>query len=251
MSHQLLAIVAVEKKDRVQYQQPSCGKGVYARIHVVNEDGKLKVLGSDCYSKRFGITSTTNFKGLGGGSGQKLSDEERQLLVENTAALIAKLTEDHERETAAAIAKLAAFSVAFRLRQQTPTMSSNQHHKDLKLSESDAAAEHPTNPPEWAKLQKKNTSLFAYGLSPGEGFVLIQSATHEGCFIAPIPGPFEGWDEALPPSLGVMDAVLNVYVSSLPISSLSSWFVSRCKKGSRIDSNPLAIEDFGLSLSNK
>ena len=249
--HQLLAIVAVEKEDRVQCQQLGCGKGVYARIHVVNEDGKLTVLGSDCYSKRFGVTSTTDFKGLGGGSGQKLSDEERQLLVENTTALIAKLTEDHEREMAAARAKLAALKAAFQLRQQGPAVSPAPYHSEISPPDSEDAADHSRNPPEWAKLQKKNTSLFAYGLSPGEGFVLIQSATHEGCFIAPIPGPFEGWDEALPPSLGALDSAQSVYVSSLSISSLAAWFVSRCKKGSRIDSNPLAIEDFGLSLSNQ
>lgn len=42
----LLAIVAVEKTDRVRCGQPGCGHSVYRRIHVVREGCKLLVLGS-------------------------------------------------------------------------------------------------------------------------------------------------------------------------------------------------------------
>lgn len=256
MTHQLLAIVAVEKEHRVQCQQPGCGRGVFARIHVVDEDGKLMVLGSDCYSKRFEVLDTQDFKGYGGGSGKRLTDEERQMLVNNTAALIAKLAveheHEHEREAAAARAKLAALHAVFQLRKPEPVLPLRPVQKEFFQSDPEPDYEEaPTPlriPPAWAKLQKKNTGLFAYGLAPSEGFVFIQSATHEGCFIAPLPGPFEGWDEALPPNIGTVDSELNVYISSLPINSLSRWFMARCKKGSRIDGDPLPIQDFGFKL---
>ncbi|MES2980224.1 MAG: hypothetical protein V4731_17530, partial [Pseudomonadota bacterium] len=39
---------------RVQCQQPGCGHSFYRRIHVVQEAGRLLVLGSTCFEKRFG-----------------------------------------------------------------------------------------------------------------------------------------------------------------------------------------------------
>ena len=50
----LRAVVAVDEKDRVQCQQPGCGHSVYAAVHVVEEDGRLLVLGSTCFAKRYG-----------------------------------------------------------------------------------------------------------------------------------------------------------------------------------------------------
>ena len=224
------------------------------QAHVVSEDGKLMVLGSDCYSKRFDVFDTHDFNGYGGGSGKRLTDEERQMLVNNTAELLARFAQEHERAAAAARAKLEALHAAFRLRQPEPEpvqliLPRQKVFPEFETEEEFEEAPKPARiPPDWAKLQKKNTSLFAYGLSPGEGFVLIQSATHEGCFIAPLPGTFEGWDESLPSSIGKVDPELNVYVSPHRIGVSSPWFMSRCKKGSRIDGDPLTIQDFGLKL---
>lgn len=66
----LLAIVAVDKAHRVRCQQPHCGHGVYARIHVVEDAGEILVLGSDCFAKRYGVASTGSFRGFGGGRGR-------------------------------------------------------------------------------------------------------------------------------------------------------------------------------------
>ncbi len=80
----------------------------------------------------------------------------------------------------------------------------------------------------------------------GQCWVLIQSASHTGCFIAPAPTPFEGWDEALPLSLGKVDAEREVYVSDRSINELVGWFAPRQKVGTRIDSDAAAIQRFAL-----
>jgi hypothetical protein len=75
----------------------------------------------------------------------------------------------------------------------------------------------------------------------GQCWVVMESATHAGCFIAPIPQPFDSWDEALPPGVGRPDVVNGVYESDKSINVLSGWFSARQTKGSRIDSDAAAI----------
>jgi hypothetical protein len=87
-------------------------------------------------------------------------------------------------------------------------------------------------------------------MEEGQFWVLMQSATHDGCFIAPAPTAFESWDEALPPSLGTVDVARNVYISHMNINDLIAWFSSRCRKGSRIDSDAVAIHQFTLRDSH-
>jgi hypothetical protein len=86
----LVAIVAVDKDARVQCQQPGCGHSVYRRIHIVQDGSELLVLGSTCFAKRYGSHESLGAARHGGGEGRELTDEERQLLLSNTAALIAR-----------------------------------------------------------------------------------------------------------------------------------------------------------------
>jgi hypothetical protein len=87
----LLAVVEVDKDSRVFCQSPECNKAVYKRIHVVDEDGRILVLGSHCYSKLYEGSivdgEPTYFFGT---NGRKLTEEERNLLLENTRLLIEK-----------------------------------------------------------------------------------------------------------------------------------------------------------------
>lgn len=85
----LRAVVAVDAKDRVQCQQPGCLHTVYAAVHVVEEDGRLLVLGSTCFAKRYGRANALGQRQYGGGGGRKLNDDERQMLIQNTEALLA------------------------------------------------------------------------------------------------------------------------------------------------------------------
>ena len=77
----LLAIVGVPPKERVLCGQPGCGHGVYAEIHVVQDAGKLLVLGSTCFAKRYGSPKALGTASVGGGGGRQLTPEERVLLV--------------------------------------------------------------------------------------------------------------------------------------------------------------------------
>jgi hypothetical protein len=88
----LLAIVEVEKADRIQCQAEGCGHPVYKRIHVVLAGLEFKVLGSQCYERLYGMaTLTGHAPQYGTGTGRLLTPEERLVLVENTAAFIEAL----------------------------------------------------------------------------------------------------------------------------------------------------------------
>ncbi len=102
---QLLAIVSVQPEDRVLCAQPNCGHSVFAQIHVVQEGEKLLVLGSTCYGKRYGGAAALGAPRHGGTGGRPLTAAERQLLANNTAALLAQFEQER---TAALEASLTA-----------------------------------------------------------------------------------------------------------------------------------------------
>jgi hypothetical protein len=261
LNFKLLAIVAVDPVHRVRCQQPGCGHGVYARIHVVEDAGELIVLGSDCFAKRYGEGHARGFQGFGAGGGRMLTQAEREMLLHNTAALLAQFELERRKEQELIESKLAALRELHALRSQhsgpriatTPrlrgTPTATQDYKNFVDAESLAVASIPL--PFWATLKKTNTSFFAYGMTGGNCWVLMQSATHSGCFIAPAPINFEGWDEALPPSLGRANLARGVYESDRDINSLVSWFASRNSKSSRIDSDARAIQHFAQNAANQ
>jgi hypothetical protein len=90
----LLAVVEVPQSDRVVCQALGCKHPVYKRIHVVLENGALTVLGSECFKKLFGEELST--PSYGSSEGRLLTAEERQLLIENTARLIAQFEAEHQ-----------------------------------------------------------------------------------------------------------------------------------------------------------
>jgi hypothetical protein len=90
----LLAVVEVPQAYRVVCQAPGCKHPVYKRIHVVQKDGQLTALGSECFKKLFGEGHSA--PSYGSGEGRLLTLEERQLLVENTARLIAQFEAEHQ-----------------------------------------------------------------------------------------------------------------------------------------------------------
>ena len=84
---ELLAIVQVEPDRRVRCGAPDCTKTVYARIHVIREDGAIKVLGSTCFDRLYGggAKQTPRFTS---GAGTLLTEEERRKLLKNTEQFI-------------------------------------------------------------------------------------------------------------------------------------------------------------------
>ena len=88
----LLSIVEVDREDRILCQVSGCGHSVYKRIHVVLVGTEFKILGSQCYQRLYGNASPSNsVPQYGSAEGRHLTDEERRLLVENTAMFIESL----------------------------------------------------------------------------------------------------------------------------------------------------------------
>ena len=106
MQPTLLAVLEVDYAQRVRCQAPACGKSVYRRIHVVEQEDGLRVLGEDCCSRLFGWDKNRPAPRLAVPEGRRLNTSERELLVANTDLLLASLASELELQRAAALEKL-------------------------------------------------------------------------------------------------------------------------------------------------
>lgn len=87
----LVAIVEVDKVDRIICQASGCGHGVYRRIHIVLVDGHFTLLGSDCFQRVYGAAKKIFRPFYQWNEGRHLTDEERQRLIQNTVEFIEQL----------------------------------------------------------------------------------------------------------------------------------------------------------------
>ena len=213
----LLAIVAVAPARRVMCQNPGCGHGVYAAIHVVEEQGALMVLGSTCFAKRYGSTNALGLPSYsaGGGGGGTLDEAERQMLMENTAALMALFKERHDSAMALAEAKLRA------LRERA-----TQHHAARRAQLAPTSTRPLQSLPQhpWPWQHQQNTSVGVVRGADGQCWVRVQHRDGSQK-IAPWP-VFDGWDEALPPSVAVPDLSLTAYAVKDVVMALQ-WLRAR------------------------
>lgn len=101
----LLSIVEVSHANRIRCQADGCGHSVFKRIHIVLDNGKFHVLGSQCFSKLYGgLGTAATAPYYGGGDARPLTDYERAMLVENTARFIEQLENERiENERVAAV----------------------------------------------------------------------------------------------------------------------------------------------------
>ena len=231
----LLAIVSVHPKSRVRCQNPGCGHGVYAAIHVVEEDGQILVLGSTCYAKRYGNTanSSATLSGPSWGSGQQLSDKEREMLVHNTAALIERFQQLRLEEDARILQLAQEKQRLESERHQSMREASHRHtqlvrqhqlqrhqqrlqalenHAALKRGDqptpiapaASAAVRHP-----WPWQHPTNVSVAVVRSPEGRHWVRVQ---HRDASQKLVPWPaFEGWEHALPAQCGEPDPQLQAY----------------------------------------
>ena len=182
----LLAIVSIEHADRVRCGQPTCGHSVYRRIHVVRESGKLLVLGSTCFSKRYGADTALGSARYGGGEGRPLTEAERQLLVNNTEALLARFEEE------AALLEAAKVKPVLSALQPRPVNVTSQHVPQQNFQETP-----------WAWV-KPWSSVIYLKLKDGSGWLRAQRRDDKHLLV---PWPvFDGWDEALPALFGPIDS---------------------------------------------
>ncbi len=92
----LLAVVEVDKADRIICQAEGCGHSVYKRIHVVRDNARVKVIGSECFKRLYGgFEQVSQTPIYGSSEGRRLSQAERIAILENTERLIAVLEAEH------------------------------------------------------------------------------------------------------------------------------------------------------------
>ncbi|WP_157443587.1 hypothetical protein [Curvibacter lanceolatus] len=226
----LLAIVAVAQTNRVLCQQPGCQHSVYAAIHVVDEGGQLLALGSSCFAKRYGSAKALGQPLHAGasGSGRRLTDEERQLLIDNTAELIERFKVQAAQARAEAVAKLRALRAhAAGQHRGQPKMGFLERMEKLSQTR-----EQPSKPQErplaapnrpWPWQHTRNFSVAVLRSPEGQHWVRVQ-AQDGSQKLAPWP-VFEGWEKALPPECGMPDLELQAYSTSnivLAITTLRS-----------------------------
>lgn len=206
----LLAVVQVAREQRVQCRQPGCGHSVWKAIHVVNEEGTLLVLGSTCFDRRYGSSMHLGTPTYGGSNGRKLTPEERQLLVENTAALIVRFEEEHAAAEALARLKLPAAPPPVRERVAYPPIyPSSSLVPNIGAPRAGAGQSRTLRTPPWPWM-KAGTSLGYFKLQDGSAWVRVQR--HDGQqMLAPWPA-IDGWDEALPAHIGRANTELGAYV---------------------------------------
>lgn len=206
----LRAIVSVNSA--VRCQQPGCGRSIYARVHIVQISGKLMVLGSSCFAKVFGEPHALGGADFGAGSGVRLTDEERSLLIANTEALLARF-EAQEAETVAtalAVAKAAADAAAEAAKAARPgTPSSAWAPGWPNAPRARGQVQHfATRASPWS-WQKERTSVAILTAPSGQHWVRVQ---HKDGSQKLVPWPsFEGWQSALPDQIGTADQDLGAW----------------------------------------
>lgn len=185
-SAKLLAVVGFERQqDRIKCGHPGCNHYVYKRIHVVESGGEISLLGSTCFAKKYqGKEPLGAAKFGGGGDGKILTHEERELLLQNTAALIARFHDEEKVQQAKVLPILAETAI--------------------EVSASNRVSHSP-----WP-WQKSLSSTWYIALQDGSGWVRVQH-TSGGHLLVPWP-VFDGWDEALPPQVGNPSEELGGYV---------------------------------------
>lgn len=188
----LKAIVTVAYEDRVQCGQPGCGHSVYKAIHVVLDGSELLVLGSTCFAKRYGGADALGSPSFGGGGGRQLTDAERELLADNTAALLAQFeaeVQEQERLRQDALSRKTPPPLIPRPVKPRPTPH--------------VSSRSPSLPWPWAEPGR---SMLYLQMQDGTGWVRVE---HKDGYQRLVPWPkFDGWDEALPPSVGLVDQEL-------------------------------------------
>lgn len=208
-SAQLLSIVEVDQADRVQCQQPGCGHTVWKAVHVVRDAGSLLVLGSTCFAKRYGGLNGLGSPSYGPGNGRKLTRAERELLAQNTQALLAQFEAEKQATEAMVRARLADLQrlASQRVRQvegQRATWLTHPLRQDIQRPGMSPASHGP-----WPWM-KPLTSMAYFRLADDTGWVRVQRRDGQQMLV-PFPS-FDGWDEALPASVGTSDHEYQAYV---------------------------------------
>ena len=217
----LLAVATVDENKRVRCQHPGCKQTIYKSVHVINDEGTIKVIGSTCITKGgYGDLGEAAYTGSGG-DGKTLSDEERELLANNTEELVRRLqAQYHARLLAEEQARAAAEAAEAAKREAS--IAKFQAIKE-RMAENNALlaqmrASRPVGPAvnpgsgqrsqvmPWAWADPMRSILFME-LEDGTRWLRVQAKPAFGGKHHLVPYPvYEGWDEILPSQYGQINA---------------------------------------------
>ncbi len=197
----LRAIVSVDPEQRVWCSEVGCGHTVHKAIHVVQDDSKVFLLGSTCFAKRYGSSKALGGPSYGGSGGRQLTDAERDLLANNTAALLAQFEAEKREE----LRQLSEAAAAIAQRYIPPPPPVHQRPSPVRQT---VPGRHPApnsfgSPWLWAE---RGRSMLYLRLNDGTSWVRVE---HTDGYQRLVPFPqFEGWDETFPESVGLADQEL-------------------------------------------
>lgn len=124
--------------------------------------------------------------------------------------------------------------------QRTSFVSRTPMHSD----EFSAPSPQPADAlrPQWADFKKKNTSFFAFQMrTEGEFWIVMEAADSIGYYIVPGGGWWDGWDEALPLSIGTADLHKGAYRGDGAVDRAIQSLRNLGVAASRIDSDASLI----------
>ena len=162
---QLLAVVEVPHDDRVRCQAAGCNHSVFRRIHVVREHSVVRVYGSECFKHLFvGLPVASSTPRYTSSEGRRLTEDERQLLIENTERLVQQFESEYQAELAREAAHVAVRS--------TPTQTTPSPVPSRSATVVGAAAQQA------AEAHAKQIVRSKYGVNPElpgwHGLVLME-----------------------------------------------------------------------------
>lgn len=150
---QLLAVVEVPRDDRVRCQAAGCNHSVFRRIHVVRENSVVRVYGSECFKHLFvGLPVASSTPRYTSSEGRRLTEDEQQLLIENTERLVQQFESEYQAELAREAAHVAVRS--------TPTQTTPSPVPSRPATVADAAAQQA------AEAHAKQIVRSKYGVDP-------------------------------------------------------------------------------------
>ena len=209
----LMAVVEVDKSERVYCAQPGCHHTVYKAIHVVKEAGQLLVLGSTCFEKRYGSLKALGKARHWGGNGKVLTSQERALLAENTQALLTRFEAEETRLRVEAEQKLQKLQDEMLRRAKPPQIPAPALGQIPGMQGMSLRGVFP-----WSWMMP-SSSVAAFKLSDGSGWVRVQHKDGRH-FIVPWPS-FDGWEESLPPVVGRANLEVGGYEVGLVVDAIA------------------------------
>ncbi|MEQ1935011.1 MAG: hypothetical protein ABL962_14220 [Fimbriimonadaceae bacterium] len=128
---------------------------MFRRIHVVREGETVSVLGSECFRRTFkALPVAAASPKYSSSEGRHLTDEERQLLIENTRHLIQRFEAEYQAE----LVRLAALEAS---RKQVASATVHAHREAPRLPPQPSPGEE-----RMAEVQAKDNVRKRYGVDP-------------------------------------------------------------------------------------